>query len=331
MTKLYNKLPKWAKRVLCVAFLLLIAITIISVIVQIFFSKKVEAPGKISVSDMRPESVPLERPGNSAEEFSQIEALANTYSFDFLDVGNADCALLTNGEASMLIDAGDARNSKYVLAKLSKLNIKKLDVVIITNETEPHAGGLMAIIENIAVDTLIVPNVATSNDALKSCLEVAAVNGITVKQAKALDAWNVGEAQTQILSAGNNVIIRITIQAHSFLLMGDASLEEEMMLLELDMDISATILKASSRGANNTSDEMFLKMVAPEYVVISGKDETTNTQTMNRLYNEANAVYSTDGYGTISVLTNGETLNVTTEKSNCNTSLISPDRIIFMP
>jgi beta-lactamase superfamily II metal-dependent hydrolase len=264
-------------------------------------------------------------------EFAQVEALDKTYSVDFFDVGNADCTLLTNGENTMLIDAGDAANAKYVAKKIDALAITDFDYVVITNEGEAHSGGLMAILNNYSVDTLIVPDLATEDRTLQSCIKVAENKGVTIKQAQALDAWNVGEAQVQVLSAGVNVIIRFSIQAHSFLLMGDASLEEENALLELDMDISATVLKASQRGAAGTSSEMFLKMVAPEYVVISGNNDVVNTKTFCRLCEQSGAVYTTDDCGMITFLSNGKNVKIETDRNDCELNLVKKDVYFVVP
>lgn len=331
MTKLFNKLPPKIRKAFCILFIVLVIAVLVSFFVCTFsVVRGVQKAGDI-VKLPEPERVALDRVTSGDMEFAQAETLETTYSVDFFDIGNADCTLLTNGDASMLIDTGDAANAKYIAKKLAELSITHLDFVVITNESHAHTGGLMAVLENYDIDTLIVPDLDTKNRTLQSCFEVAKNKGITVKQAQALDAWNVGEAQVQILSAAENVIIRMTVQTQSFLLMGDASPEEEAALLELDMDITATVLKASQRGAADTSGDMFLKMVEPKYVIISGKNSTADVYTMSRLIKYAGGVFVTDNCGTITFLTDGKNFKVETERNDCGLSLPAPGNIFYVP
>lgn len=320
MTKLFNKLPPKVRKAFCIVFILLVVAAISSAATSFVIKNDDSKKSSLLGMKVSSDNKLLSRPTKNELEFSQAEILDATYTVDFFDIGNADCALVSNGDMSMLIDAGNAANAKYIAKELAELSITSLDFVIITNEGEAHAGGLMAVLENYDVDTLIVPDLDTENRTLQSCFKVAKNKGVTIKQAQALDAWNVGEAQVQVLSATENVIIRMTVQTRSFLLMSDASPEEEAALLELDMDIAATVLKASQRGAADTSGDAFLKMVQPEYVVVSSENNIADVYTMSRLIKYAGGAYVTDSCGTITFLTDGKNFKVETDRNDCNLS-----------
>lgn len=331
MTKLFNKLPPKVRKVFCITFIVLVIAVLISFFVCTFSVVRGVQKASDIVKLPEPERVALDRVTNSEMEFAQAEILETTYSVDFFDIGNADCTLLTNGDNVMLVDAGDAANSKYIAKKLAELSVTHFDFVVITNESEAHTGGLMAVLENYAVETLIVPDLDTKNCTLQSCFKVAKNKGVAIKQAQSLDAWNVGEAQVQILSAAENVIIRMTGQTQSFLLMSDASPEEEAALLELDMDITATVLKPSRRGSADTSSNAFLRMVEPEHVVISGKNDAADVYTVSRLIEYAGGVFVTDSCGTITFLTNGKDLKVETTRNDCDLSIPAHDNVFYVP
>lgn len=318
MLALFKKMPRWLRKTIAITFLVTIAISLIAVLfIGIIFVGKFTQHAKentdrnstyASIVEQLPDRDvgAIKDPLYSDKEFSQSERLDSTYRVDFVDVGYGDCTVLSNGTETMVVDTGDAFGGKLAAKHLRANGISRISVLVVTNESNEHIGGLSLFLHDFEVDTLIVPNVNTENEVMKTCLAFAKENGVEVKTAKALDAWNIGQAQVQILSAKHNIIIRIGLQATSFLLMSDASLEEEMALLELDIDVSATVLKASSHGSANTSSSNFLKWIAPKYAVVSCDKTvaTPNVKTLNRLYETA-VVYRTDKFGTVSVLSDG--------------------------
>jgi len=60
----------------------------------------------------------------------------------FIDVGQADSALLTCDGANMLIDGGNAADSDLIYTFLKNHGIMNLDYVIATHVHEDHVGGL---------------------------------------------------------------------------------------------------------------------------------------------------------------------------------------------
>ena len=60
----------------------------------------------------------------------------------FLDVGQADAALLRCGDAAMLIDGGNREDSSLIVSVLKRFELKKLDYLVCTHAHEDHVGGL---------------------------------------------------------------------------------------------------------------------------------------------------------------------------------------------
>lgn len=59
----------------------------------------------------------------------------------FIDVGQADSALLLCGGQAMLIDGGNAQDSSRVVSYLEDQGVDTLDYVVCTHAHEDHVGG----------------------------------------------------------------------------------------------------------------------------------------------------------------------------------------------
>ena len=65
-----------------------------------------------------------------------------TLSVHFIDVGQADSALILCGGESMLIDGGNVADSSLVVSYLADQGVDSLDYVVCTHAHEDHVGGL---------------------------------------------------------------------------------------------------------------------------------------------------------------------------------------------
>ena len=77
----------------------------------------------------------------------------------FIDVGQADCILLTNGEEHMLIDAGNNDDGDFVTAYLQSMGISTIDYLVGTHPHEDHIGGLDTVIANFQIKNLLMPKI----------------------------------------------------------------------------------------------------------------------------------------------------------------------------
>ena len=68
--------------------------------------------------------------------------LDGTFEVHFIDVGQADAALVACDGKYMLIDAGNREDSDLMYTYLKKYDIKHLDYVIATHVHEDHIGGM---------------------------------------------------------------------------------------------------------------------------------------------------------------------------------------------
>ena len=93
-------------------------------------------------------SVPC--PAQAADSDSKLEVT-------FLDVGQADAALIQCDGHSMLIDGGNAADSSKMYTVMKNRKITELDYVIGTHAHEDHIGGLAGALNYASVKTAYAP------------------------------------------------------------------------------------------------------------------------------------------------------------------------------
>ena len=74
------------------------------------------------------------------------------------------------------------------------------------------------------------------------------------------------------------------------------------------------VLKVGHHGSNTSSSEDFLEQVKPEYAIImAGKDNKyglPKQKILERLINVGSKIYRTDENGTVSIVSDGKTIEV---------------------
>lgn len=259
--------------------------------------------------------------------------LTNSKEFDtskdfiqFMDVGQADCALIYSNGYSALIDVGLPNTANDLSAQFSDYNITEFDVVVISHLHADHVGGLPKIAENFEIENLIMPSLLENSiTAAKNGRDIAISSGAKYYDAKQGMNFEIGEFEITILSDyadksnenNRSLFIIAEIDDTQFMFTGDAETKMEKLLLNENLDLDCDVLKVSHHGSNTSSSKEFLDAVTPEYAVISvGKDNIYSHphQTTLSLLESADAeIYRTDQNGDITFNVEGKKISVQTE------------------
>lgn len=244
----------------------------------------------------------------------------------YIDVGQADSILITLGNSSMLIDAGNNDDGKAVVDFIADKGISKLDIVAGTHPHEDHIGGLDDVINAFDIGKIIMPKVSHTTKTYKDVLTAIKNKNLTVTAAKAGQTYSFGSANIQVISPVKDkyenlnqysAVIRLTYKNTSFLFTGDMEKTNEDELLASSADIKADVLKVAHHGSRTSSTSAFLSAVSPQYAIICvGKDNSYKHPHANVLSHLENTmtVYRTDMHGTITVASDGQNISVHTEK-----------------
>lgn len=231
-----------------------------------------------------------------------------------IDVGQADCFFLVQGETTALVDCGTRSTGKDAVAYLQELGITDLDYVIGTHPHDDHMGGMYDVITSFDVGTIIIPDSRnrkiTANWYLNLMKEFQTGN-YKIHYAEQGDIYELGDANMQVLVAETNVsntnnysiVLKVSFGEMDMIMTGDAETEIERKILESGVDIDAEILKVGHHGSDTSNSEAFLDAISPDYGLIScgysNKYDHPIKEVMERLKERNVEIYRTDELGSV--------------------------------
>ncbi|MCR4429826.1 MAG: DNA internalization-related competence protein ComEC/Rec2 [Tepidanaerobacteraceae bacterium] len=240
----------------------------------------------------------------------------------FVDVGQGDCIfIMTENGSTVLIDGGGVPSyynadfdvgSAVVEPFLYGRGVDHIDVAVFSHFDDDHARGLLTILKDIKVDTVIYGK--PSDSAIyKDMLEIVRKKNIKLIQAGRGDEFYVGKAVFEVINPprenafadenDNSVVLKMTCENIRFLFTGDLGFEGERQLVNSGLDLGAVVLKAGHHGSATSTSEEFLSKVNPAIAVISaGKDNSFGhpSQRVLDLFKEKGVkIYRTDLQGAV--------------------------------
>lgn len=265
-------------------------------------------------------------------------AAAERLQVHFLDVGQADAALLQYKGQYMLVDTGDVDGRPALVQKLKEKGVHTLDVVLISHPHGDHLGGMAALFDQFHIKQIYDNGQASRTAMYKNYVKNIVRKKISYKALKKGDRiafaddvvchvlWppSEGAAEDVVSESGqtNNqsVVCKISFGSFSVLFTGDAQREAEEQILRhvRRNDLKATILKAGHHGSKTSSSPAFIEAVRPEAVVVScGAGNSygfPHTAVLAALKKQKADVYRTDRDGAISVVSDGQGYTITKER-----------------
>lgn len=270
-----------------------------------------ESPGSLPVS-----GVVSETTAQSGQETAGVSE-SGSFTIHFIDVGQADSALVTCDGHSMLIDGGNADDSNLVYSVLQRETDGHLDYVVGTHAHEDHIGGLSSAFEVDTADVTFCPVTEYDSKAFRNFKTRADERGGGITIPAVGDTFTLGEASVTVVAVNSvpedtnntSIVIRIVYGDTSFLFTGDAEQETEEKILESGQDIESTVLKVGHHGSSTSTSQAFLDAVSPTYAVIScGKDNSyghPHSETLAKLASAGVEVLRTDELGDIYCTSDG--------------------------
>ena len=252
-------------------------------------------------------------------------------SVHFIDVGQADCALLECDGYYMLIDGGNIGDGQLVISYLQQQGVEELQAVVCTHAHEDHVGGLPAVLAVFPTKAVYAPTKTYASNVFDDFLSYVDQQRLEVTLPQPGDEFPLGGANVTVLGPvmsyaetnDTSIVLRVDHKENSFLFTGDMEVAAENDMLDYWADtgiFDADVLKVGHHGSDTSTGYRFLNTVMPTYGVISvgegNKYGHPNEEPMSRLKQAGVVTLRTDLLGHIIAASDGFELSFTWENQN---------------
>ena len=271
---------------------------------------------------------------------------------DFLDVGQGDSALLTMPDGTtLLIDGGGRPNidwqktgefddgevferdtrsigervvSEYLWAR----GFDRVDYVLATHADADHIDGLNDIVRNFRARSAIVARTPPDDPGYRRFAERMRQMRVPVERIGAGDTLRFGGVTAEVLwplasrddrapsQNNDSVVLRFNFGEIFILFTGDVEKQAELAMLSEGLDLRSDIVKVAHHGSKTSSIEQFVEVSRPGIAIISvGRSSIfghPSKEVVERWRAGGAQVMTTGAKGTISVVTDGRDLKVST-------------------
>lgn len=290
--------------------------------------------------------------GQSSDTAANSKAEAKgQLTISMLDIGQGDAVLIQTGAKNILIDTGDdkyyedgkkGKENTQLLTELQKLKIDHIDTFVMTHAHADHIGKADKVIAQYGVKELVYNGIPSTSKYFINALKAAKANGTQQVKVKAGDVLDFGngvffeivspsqslidedtaaiKAKKKVDVNNESVVGRLTFGNFAMLFTGDAEGPvEKDMAASYGKKLKCQVLKAGHHGSKTSSTAEFLKLVQPESVVMSlgvnNQYGHPHEALLNRLQKQGvKNIYRTDANGTITIVSDGSSYSITTEK-----------------
>lgn len=277
--------------------------------------------------------VSQDAPGTSDEPVS-TPSENSTFQIHFIDVGQADAALISCDDHYMLIDGGNRADSSRIYSVLQKNGIDHLDIVVGSHAHEDHIGGLPGAYQAASVDLTLSPVTEYDSKVFNTFKAKAEQQGSGLTVPSIGSTYTLGSAVVQILGLNGgedtndtSIILKVTYGETSFLFTGDAEYDAEHTVLDSGANLSATVLKVGHHGSDTSTCYPFLRAVSPQFAVISVGTGNSyghpDDGTLSKLRDAGVEVFRTDLQGDIFCTSDGKTVHFETQRQS-NPEQVNP-------
>lgn len=244
----------------------------------------------------------------------------------YIDVGQADCALLECDGEFLLIDGGNRDDSQLVVSFLEQQGVKELAAVVCSHAHEDHVGGLPAVLAVYPTKAVYAPTKTYSSNIFDKFVYYTDQQGLDITIPAPGDQFALGQAVVTVLGPvksyaetnDTSIVLRVTYGETNFLFTGDMETDAENDMLDYwegKVDWKADVLKVGHHCSNTSTGYRFLNEVNPAYGVISvGKGNDyghPHKEPMSRLRQAGVTILRTDELGTIQAVSDGKEVTFT--------------------
>ena len=197
-----------------------------------------------------------------------------------LNAGDGHAVLIRTGGEYTLYDTGPAYRAERLVRALRAEGVNRLDRLILSHPSSPHAGGAAFILAAIPVGELWCTDFPSRSPAYDRALAVAEAEGVPITRVRAgmygvwsnRTAWEIlhpADPTAYRRAADASIVLRISRGAVATLLVGGGGAAVERDILHARRDPTAAVLVIGNQGTAGVASERWLEAVVPQAVILS--------------------------------------------------------------
>ncbi len=263
----------------------------------------------------------------------------NGLTVHFIDVGQADCALLECDGKYMIIDGGNVEDGQLVVSYLKRLGVETIDRVVCSHAHEDHVGGLPAVLSVFDAGKVYAPVTEYDSKVFRDFVEKTEARAGEITVPSPGDQFTLGSATCTVLGPvqeyedpnNTSIILKVSYGESDFLFTGDMEVTAENDMIDHwgeNFDWEVEVLKVGHHGSDTSSGYRFVYETDPDYGVISvGEDNKYNhpcEEPLSRLKDAGVVVFRTDYLGHVIAETDGKDITFTWENQNAEPEDVEP-------
>lgn len=247
-----------------------------------------------------------------------------------IDVGQGDSILIqlpfnrgtylidTGGTLRFATDEWKERKKSFEVGEdvlvpfLKSKGITTLDKLIITHGDMDHAGGAFALMEQINVKEVVLPNIEEQSELEQRLIDKCEEIKVPVYFASQGDRWSAGNTEFVVLSPKEktatdkndaSIVLYTELGGLKWLFTGDLGVEGEEKIIDTFKHLKVDVLKVAHHGSKTSTGEEFLEKIQPKVALISvglnNRFGHPHQEVVDRLKEHDIIIYRTDEQGAI--------------------------------
>ena len=249
----------------------------------------------------------------------------------YIDVGQADCALLESDGQYLLIDGGNKEDGQLVISYLEQQGVEELSAVVCTHAHEDHVGGLPSVLAVFPTASVYAPTKTYSSNVFDDFVYYTDQQGLEITIPAPGDEFTLSQAKITVLGPtqsyaetnDTSIVLMVEFGETRFLFTGDVETSAEGDMLDYwegRVDWNVDVLKVGHHGSDTSSSYRLVYETDPEYAIISvgaGNSYGHPCEEVVSRYNDAGIpMFRTDELGTILAVSDGQNVTITWENQN---------------
>ncbi|PNZ29776.1 late competence protein ComEC [Staphylococcus petrasii] len=247
-------------------------------------------------------------------------------SITFFDVGQGDSLLFqTNKNETVMVDTGGKESSNnqsashniskyHILPSLKSKGISSIDYLILTHPHADHIAEFPYLANHIKIKRLYINIPSYSKEQYAQIRIICKKNNIKIFDATKINTIQLSNSNISFLNSylpisedknEQSIVLLVKYRMINILLMGDATKNNETLLLKRYDLPKIDILKVGHHGSKTSSSMPFLEKIHPSISIISSgknnKYHLPNQSTIDSLIKLDSKIFNTQSEGEISI------------------------------